>query len=470
MAVIMDIVLPFGRYSATPWGRHVNEGAVEWPPSPWRVVRALAASWHIHHADLTENAVRSALELLCTPPTYHLPRHGTCVSRHYVPDANHRAENRSTKLALNSAIVVAPGDVVRIVWDAPQSASNLATLAKLASTVSYLGRAESRVSIDVFDSEVPPAGGLSPLASGGLEGDDSLDLLMPSLPLDWAAIHTTTGLLHKDGRATPPSTTWVTYRVPKPASSRAREPDRPRPAPLQVMQFAVSGRGRPSMSSTALLGALFRKVVTNRAQDDASLHGHAGGDDAGPRPRNDNHRHAHYLVLNDLATGSRVDRLVIWVPEGLSVSTVARLAELHSLYVPEHLQRRLGSTVELALEYVGSATGLDGRLVGPAMRWHTLTPVTTTRHRKRRETENGFVEGVVRRELAHRGFPSEGDQVEVRTVRDTDVSPGVLQSRRVYRARRLGRSRQQTGFHVELKFCRPIEGPLTLGSLTHFGL
>ncbi|HFQ89125.1 MAG TPA: type I-U CRISPR-associated protein Cas5/Cas6, partial [Desulfobulbus sp.] len=35
-----------GRYHATPWGRHVNEAAVEWPPSPWRIVRALAATWH----------------------------------------------------------------------------------------------------------------------------------------------------------------------------------------------------------------------------------------------------------------------------------------------------------------------------------------------------------------------------------------------------------------------------------------
>jgi CRISPR-associated protein Csb2 len=32
---------PGGRYHATPWGHHVNEGQVEWPPSPWRLLRAL---------------------------------------------------------------------------------------------------------------------------------------------------------------------------------------------------------------------------------------------------------------------------------------------------------------------------------------------------------------------------------------------------------------------------------------------
>ena len=35
-----------GRFHATPWGRHVNEGVVEWPPSPWRLLRALAATFY----------------------------------------------------------------------------------------------------------------------------------------------------------------------------------------------------------------------------------------------------------------------------------------------------------------------------------------------------------------------------------------------------------------------------------------
>ena len=39
-------LFPAGRYHATPWGRHVNEADVEWPPSPWRLLRALIATWH----------------------------------------------------------------------------------------------------------------------------------------------------------------------------------------------------------------------------------------------------------------------------------------------------------------------------------------------------------------------------------------------------------------------------------------
>ena len=35
---------PGGRYHATPWGSHVNEGLVEWPPSPWRLLRPFIAT------------------------------------------------------------------------------------------------------------------------------------------------------------------------------------------------------------------------------------------------------------------------------------------------------------------------------------------------------------------------------------------------------------------------------------------
>ena len=42
MPITIKLTFPGGRYHATPWGRHVNEGVPEWPPSPWRLLRA---SW-----------------------------------------------------------------------------------------------------------------------------------------------------------------------------------------------------------------------------------------------------------------------------------------------------------------------------------------------------------------------------------------------------------------------------------------
>ena len=60
----VGLKFPAGRFHATPWGRHVNEGAPEWPPSPWRLLRALLAVWKIRSAQLSEQQVRPVFEAL----------------------------------------------------------------------------------------------------------------------------------------------------------------------------------------------------------------------------------------------------------------------------------------------------------------------------------------------------------------------------------------------------------------------
>lgn len=65
-----------GRFHATPWGRHVNEGAPEWPPSPWRILRAMVAVWkrclgldQSYSLELME----SSFQKIADPPQFVLP-------------------------------------------------------------------------------------------------------------------------------------------------------------------------------------------------------------------------------------------------------------------------------------------------------------------------------------------------------------------------------------------------------------
>src|SRR6266545_7502549 len=76
-----------GSYHATPWGHHVNEGLVEWPPSPWRLLRALIAAGYSTQGwtELPSNA-RALIEALAgTLPIYRLPPTSVAHSRHYMP-------------------------------------------------------------------------------------------------------------------------------------------------------------------------------------------------------------------------------------------------------------------------------------------------------------------------------------------------------------------------------------------------
>jgi len=51
--LIIELAFLNGRFHATPWGRHVNEGAPEWPPSPYRLVRALYDTWKRNASKVT---------------------------------------------------------------------------------------------------------------------------------------------------------------------------------------------------------------------------------------------------------------------------------------------------------------------------------------------------------------------------------------------------------------------------------
>src|ERR1700676_3171843 len=85
MPVIIRLTFPGGQYHATPWGRHVNEGVPEWPPSPWRFLRALVAAWKRTCPGIPEQQVRSILAALVDPPVFPLPPHRVPHTRHAMP-------------------------------------------------------------------------------------------------------------------------------------------------------------------------------------------------------------------------------------------------------------------------------------------------------------------------------------------------------------------------------------------------
>ena len=74
-ATTLAIRFPLGRYHANPWDRAVNEGASEWPPSPWRLLRALVATWHTRWPDLPAPVLDGLLDALGRPAVLPHPEH-----------------------------------------------------------------------------------------------------------------------------------------------------------------------------------------------------------------------------------------------------------------------------------------------------------------------------------------------------------------------------------------------------------
>src|SRR5262245_11622478 len=117
MPTTLVLRFPWGRYHATPWGRHVNEGAVELPPSPWRLLRALDAVCLTRVPELDETTVHGLLAELARPPMFHLPRHGISHTRHYFPDITHRSGSPSVDRTLDAFAVFVRDAELGVQWN-----------------------------------------------------------------------------------------------------------------------------------------------------------------------------------------------------------------------------------------------------------------------------------------------------------------------------------------------------------------
>ena len=139
-----------GRYHATPFGHHVNEGLIEWPPSPWRLLRALLSIGYtsgIWDEAVPPDVVRLIEQLSSDLPCYYLPPAIGTHSRHYMPTgvAKKKTLNEETKLVFDTWAHVEDQDLIVIWRDVHLKGVQLSMLTDLVERLNYLGRSESWV-------------------------------------------------------------------------------------------------------------------------------------------------------------------------------------------------------------------------------------------------------------------------------------------------------------------------------------
>lgn len=170
---------PAGRYHATPWGRNVNEADVAWPPEPWRILRALVATywrkgdrerWH------RDDLARLVETLAADPPTFRLPEGAVHAhTRHYMPTRRGKAE--APTLVFDAFLHLPAGTEVVAMWPGISLDGELLALARnLAAGIGYLGRAESWTECRAV-SEPPGEPNCAPAESGG--SGDLVRVLVP---------------------------------------------------------------------------------------------------------------------------------------------------------------------------------------------------------------------------------------------------------------------------------------------------
>ena len=488
-----------GHYHATPWDKAQNEGAVEWPPSPWRLLRAFIATGYAKLPEWQEGTpplvARSLVECLASVlPYYKLPPATGAHTRHYMP-----TDTKST-LVLDARAVVHPDHAPLLIhWPVELTPDEQRLFNSLAVRLGYLGRAESWT-----ECESIPSSAALPSATGGWtvphDGDaptprgcDQLALMAPvsaATYSDWLstlpatqsresapaqtlfdALHVETSWLHRNGWSAPPGSRLAIYDRPA-ASAIALAPPphsirRPRASvPFVLLALSSAARSRspmPVRERTLPQAELLHRSIASkigRLSDPAGAIAELIGLDTGRKPIT-GHRHAHIIPLTLLAQDNHLDHILIWAPGGLSATSQDTLRSLRKTYMQ-------GGVGEVAVRFAGCGSRDDFKkisalqhVLGESRIWQSLTPLVLPRHRKR--GGRNAIEGQITEELTSRGFPAP-DTIEI-------LNEESVGFRHFVRARRAGkRPPEDFGYAIRLAFPGVVAGPLALGYGSHFGL
>ncbi|MBX3227164.1 MAG: type I-U CRISPR-associated protein Cas5/Cas6 [Labilithrix sp.] len=515
---------PGGRYHATPHGHHVNEALVEWPPSPWRLVRAIiAAGYATQRWSQVPAEGRELIEALAsTLPRYRLPLASIAHSRHYMPMATLEKGREKTSLVFDAWADVGDG-VVAVCWDCALGERARETLGAIARDLPYLGRSESWVEGElVSDDAISDGFDVRPHVDGmvGERGWEQIALLAPVEAVDyqrWREERVTHALasqgipvdvpskskpskklekaraaavapypidlvdcLQRDtswwkihGWSQPPGSRRVLYWRQREALAVTPSPTRPRPSRREVTSALLAlstpsgNRGAlPSVARTLPQAELVHRALVSRVDGRAP---ELTGRDTLRRPLR-GHGHAHVLPV-DLDADGGLDHVLIFARMGLGSVAQRGIQGLERTWTK-------GGVGELRVALVGEGTlddlraipeplgrGVE-RLLGPregARRWTSVTPTVLPRFVKSKG-KNSWLEQV-REELSSRGFP----RAEIEML---PWDAQTLHLRHFVRVRRppAAAPPKDLGLALRLVFDEPVRGPIAIGYASHFGL
>ena len=496
-----------GRYHATPWDSQVNEGLVEWPPSPWRILRTLISTWHFKAREEVpeEDFIRIVGKLSGQLPAYSLPSEQVSLAhtRHFMPLYRASLDGKTTKVFDTFICLTDLGPLI-VVWPTLElDEHETKCLSTLIERIGYLGRAESWAEGKVLESftghidaaphldEQPLSPGeevlrlLAPLSEqeyqiwqqGYLEGlqqktkkAKSSKFMVPATIFE--ALQLDTATMKAQGWNQPPGSRYVFYRRPKLASEvrfRASSPRKVKSLPT-VARFALSSAVPPRLTETVSVAERIRTSLMARSSGALVF---AGKDDAGS-PLTLGHQHTHILCESHGIKGE-ITHVTLYAPLGFDEEAMVTISGLEKVW------GRGGH--DLQLVYLGCGhprdfSGSDCPLFAASEAWISSTPFVPTRlpkynrNRKPRLDDNGLQLGSPEHDLRRLlGLAGKPMPERVEPVQFTYLGSKKTSWLEFRRGRRDDPAMERRlGYGFRITFSEPIEGPVVVGYGCHFGL
>jgi len=506
--IVLEFRFPAGRWHATAWGTHVNEGVVEWPPSPWRICRALYATWfHKHQSSIPREQIRALVDTLIEAPLprFALPSAVAAHTRHYMPSIEGKKQSKTKIFDTFVQVSKQIGqDVLQVIWDAALSDAQRTVLSSILESMSYFGRAESLVEACLLAEEVQPLPvNASPVFESGAINDGEAVKLLAPLPQKEFRLWREEILGQKvstgEGRkkqltlpeavsdcllidtgdwkgsqwSQPPGSRWVVYRRPERAfgivprvHKRIGKDNLP-----TLARYAVHSKVAPDITQALSLGNRLHLALV-KWSDGSSVF---TGCDENRQPLK-GHQHAFFLSEPSGSRGE-VSYINVYAPMGFGPREREALERLNSVW--DYDARRL----QLALVSIGHPEVTQGNshssVFGKSAEWVSITPFVPTRHLKTRKNgspkldDNGMAIGSPAHDLL-RLLASDYPDLPKPRIEALNAPP--LKKRLAWLSYQLsrrngkGRRANQQAVGFKLSFPEPVSGPIALGYGAHFGL
>jgi CRISPR-associated protein Csb2 len=497
MQIVLRQEFPMGRFHATPWRVNpFDDPHGEWPPSPWRLVRAVTARWYQWARQAEPEPNVTELELLqgamCKSKyTFHLPadaRKGRPLRQYHPtefgwrPAEKKKAGTRSygTSLVQDNYWCVTPeAPVWWLIEGEAWTPELVAALAQCLARMTYFGRAETLTRIRLAAAQEAPECNCS-LVEQRAAG--AVPVLTPEHSATRSDIERTTDAPEAVRRAVPLGAR-VLYAV-LPARPTARERRRtPAHRPdCHLMQFALGWNVSPDPRAIVRLtsrfrGAVLRELLRLKTGDASATWRRVSrdvresiadmiGKDVNNEPLK-GHRHTEFLAWCEKR---RPTRLLVWRD-----SRAFDEKEQEAILLAAARDVSWATAGPGSDEWKVKLVPLDRDVPAPpgfdaqgARCWESVTPYVPSRHHLRggKERERESLIAQVQRELAFRGF----DDVELVEIEEIGrgawvavyVPPGRASQRAFLGDRR--------GYLMRITFQNPVQGPLRLGHSSSFGL
>ena len=527
----IEIKFPARRYHATPWDANVNEGQVEWPPSPWRLLRAFIAvgysklDWQEELPPIAHSLIS---KLTAHPPDFHLPKSTAAHTRHYMPVMEGKKERKAK--VFDTFLKFTNDDSMFVQYDVPLENEERALLGEVVASLAYLGRAESWVEAELVESnETSDLAADRISVSVATSDDGTRTRLLASMQADrfatWRqdavedavqqlsanaeaggepltpkklkseskkvnsqypadvvqALQQTNAQWQKPGWSRPPGSRWVDYQYPNELFERQpltplasnRKFEKPTAILLAIDGEGKRGTLRPKMQRALPLMELLHSEAIRYATRELN-HGHLPelmGTTIDGKPRRGSHTHAHWLPLS-FNGGSKIDHVLVTATSGFSRAAVQAISCIRWAYAKGRSSLSVNMVgqgdVSAIYQQLSAAGGISSDALAILKPSNTFVSATPMVLRKYLAKHGKKTfAGQVREELAERGWPS---PVSIEPMSNQEMVRLKLKGHLLRRSSKKNQPPHESSWGCKLTFDKIVKAPITLGYASHFGL